>query len=93
MPDLPAPAATVGRALLASLVRHGLTALGAALVTRGIVDQGTVDGYMATAVEIVVGGLLSAGATLWGQRRAYLSHSRWAAAWAALEGRKGTANG
>lgn len=78
------PASTVGRALLASLVRHTLTIAGTALVTRGLVDQGTVDGYMTTAVEMVVGAILAAGAAAWGQRRAYLSHTRWAAAWAAL---------
>ena len=84
MPDIPAPAATAARALLASLVRHFLTALGTALVTRGAVDQGAVDGYMATAVEMVVGALIVAGATGWGQLRAWLSHGRFAAAWAAL---------
>jgi hypothetical protein len=84
MPDLPAPAATAARALLASLVRHVLTAIGTALVTRGWVDQGAVDGYMATAVEMVVGVLLAGGSLAWGQVRAYLSHTRWQRAWDAL---------
>ena len=87
MVDTPAPAATVARALLASLVRHALTVAGTALVTRGLVDQGTVDGYMATAVEMVVGALIVAGSTAWGQFRAFWSHTRWAAAWKALQGR------
>ena len=85
MPDTSAPAATVARALLASLVRHLLTMAGTALVTRGLVDQGTVDGIMATAVEVVVGAILVTVSTGWGQLRAYLSHTRWAAAWAALQ--------
>ena len=86
MPDTPAPAATAARALLASLVRHVLVMIGTALVTRGLVDQGTVDGYMATAVEMVVGALIVAGSTAWGQFRAFWSHTRWAAAWKALQG-------
>lgn len=57
---------------------------GSALVTRGLVDQATVDGYMATAVEIVVGALMVGGATAWRQFRAFLSPSRWAAAWMTL---------
>ncbi|MGI4730670.1 MAG: hypothetical protein ACRYFW_02845 [Janthinobacterium lividum] len=42
MPDPAAPAATVAHALLGSLAHHFLTALGTAVVTRGIVDQRTV---------------------------------------------------
>ncbi|UAK23689.1 Pam3-gp28 family putative phage holin [Sphingomonas nostoxanthinifaciens] len=84
MPDLSAPAATAVHALLASFVRHALVAAGSALVTRGIVDQGAVDGFVATMVETIVGTLMVAGATGWAQARAFLSHTRWAAAWAAL---------
>ena len=79
-----APAATVARALLGSATRHLLTAAGTALVTRGIVDQGTVDGVMPMAVEIVVGAALATFSTGWGQFRAFASHTRWARAWAAL---------
>ncbi|UAK24333.1 Pam3-gp28 family putative phage holin [Sphingomonas nostoxanthinifaciens] len=86
MSDLPAPAATAVHALLASLVRHALVAAGSALVTRGIVDQGAVDGFIATMVETIVGTLMVAGATGWAQARAFLSHTRLAAAWAALNG-------
>ncbi|MGI4731114.1 MAG: hypothetical protein ACRYFW_05115 [Janthinobacterium lividum] len=57
---------------------------GTALVTRGIVDQGTVDGVMPMAVEIVVGAVIATASTGWGQLRAYASHTRWAAAWKAL---------
>lgn len=85
MPDIPAPATTAGRALLASAVRHALTAIGSMLVTRGIVDQGAVDGFMATAVEMIVGSIIVAGATGWGQLRAFISHTRWASALAAAE--------
>ena len=86
MPDIPAPAATAARALLASAVRHTLTMAGAALVTRGLVDQGAVDGAIPTLVEVMVGTLLAAGATGWGQLRAWLAHGRFAAAWAVLNG-------
>ena len=86
MPDIPAPAATAARALLASAVRHSLTMAGAALVTRGLVDQGAVDGAIPTLVEVMVGTLLAAGATGWGQLRAWLAHGRFAAAWAVLNG-------
>ncbi|WP_404711471.1 hypothetical protein [Sphingomonas sp. MMS24-J13] len=91
MSDIPAPAATAARALLASAVRHALTAAGTALVTRGLVDQGAVDGFMATGVEMVVGALIVAGATCWGQFRAWMSHGRFAAAWAALNGEQQSA--
>ncbi|UAK24170.1 Pam3-gp28 family putative phage holin [Sphingomonas nostoxanthinifaciens] len=77
MSDLPAPVATAVHALLASLVRHALVAAGSALVTRGIVDQGAVDGFIATMVETIVGTLMVAGATGWAQARAFLSHTRW----------------
>ncbi|UAK25665.1 Pam3-gp28 family putative phage holin [Sphingomonas nostoxanthinifaciens] len=65
-----APAATAVHALLASLVRHALVAAGSALVTRGIVDQGSVDGFIATMVETIVGTLMVAGAADSGRRRA-----------------------
>jgi hypothetical protein len=84
MPNTPTPANTAARALLGALVRHMLTAAGTALVTRGIVDQGTVDGVIPMAVEEIVGALIVSGAVGWGQLRAYASHTRWAAAWAAL---------
>ncbi|MGI3904190.1 MAG: hypothetical protein ACRYF1_27295, partial [Janthinobacterium lividum] len=68
--------------------RHALTAVGTALVTRGIVDQGTVDGVMPMAVEIVVGAVIATASTGWGQLRAYASHTRWAAAWKALRSKE-----
>ena len=96
MTDVPTPAPAIARAaliarvraaalaMLGAAVRHVLTIAGAALVTRGFVDQGTVDGYMPTAIEIVVGALLAGGGIAWSQLRAYASHTRLANAWAAL---------
>lgn len=71
-------------ALLGSLVRHLLTVAGTALVTRGLVDQGTVDGIIPMAGEEIVGALIVGAALGWSQLRAFLSHTRLAAAWAAL---------
>lgn len=39
------------------IIRHLLTALGGVLVTKGVVDSGTV--------EAVVGGLLAIGGAVW----------------------------
>lgn len=71
-------------ALLGSLTRHLLTAIGTALVTRGAVDQGTLDGIVPMAAEEIAGGALFLVGIGWGQVRAFLSHTRWARAWAAL---------
>lgn len=76
--------ADAARAMLGSLVRHLLTAIGTALVTRGLIDQGAVDGIIPMAVEVLVGAILAAAATGWGQLRAFLSHTRLAKAWADL---------
>jgi hypothetical protein len=96
MTGVPTPAADAARtilrtriraaaaAMLGVLVRHMLTAIGTALVTRGLVDKGTVDGIIPMAVEEIVGALIVGAAIGWGQLRAYASHTRWAAAWAAL---------
>lgn len=84
MPDLPAPAETAVRALLASAVRHALVVAGTALVTRGIVDQGVVDGAIPTLVETIVGTLLVAGATGWAQLRAWLAHDHLTTLWLAV---------
>jgi hypothetical protein len=73
-----------GRALLGAAIRHLLVAIGAALVTRGWIDQGHVDGVIPMAVEVGVGAVFALVGFGWGQVRAFLSHTRWAAAWAAL---------
>ena len=80
----PAPAATAARAILAAIVRSILKIVGTALVTRGLVDQGTIDGALPMLAETIVGAALVAGASAWSIVRAYLSHTRWAAAWRAL---------
>ena len=40
---------------LTSLIRHGLTALGALLVPKGIIDQDTADQMVAGNTDIVLG--------------------------------------
>ena len=40
---------------LTSLIRHGLTALGALLVAKGIIDQETADQMVAGNTDIVLG--------------------------------------
>ena len=40
---------------LTSLIRHGLTALGALLVAKGIIDQDTADQMVAGNTDIVLG--------------------------------------
>jgi hypothetical protein len=85
-PDAPAPAATAARAILAAVVRHAITAAGTALVAHGYLDQATADAATSPIADEAVGALMIVGAGAWGAIRARLSHTRWAAAWAALQG-------
>lgn len=84
MSDAAAPAATAARAIIGALVRSLLKVLGAALVTRGLVDQGTIDGAVPMLVETIVGAVLVGAASGWSVGRAWLVHTRWARAWRAL---------
>jgi len=47
--------------IIGSILRHGLSALGAYLVAKGYVDADTIGGL----VEQAVGGLLAAGTVGW----------------------------
>lgn len=71
--------------MLGVLVRSLLKIAGTALVTRGIIDQGTVDGLMATLAEAILGGLMIGAGNAWSLVHALFEHSRWARAWAALQ--------
>jgi len=86
MTDIPAPAATAARAILGTLARTGLKIVGTALVTRGVIDQGTADGVVPMLAEEVVGLICVGAGSLWSVARARLTHTRFAAAWRALNG-------
>lgn len=86
MTEITAPAATVARAIAGALVRSLLKIAGTALVTRGLVDQGTVDGAIPMLAEEIAGSLLVAAASGWSVARAAITHTRFAAAWRALRG-------
>ncbi len=86
MPDAPAPAATAARAIAAALIRHAITAAGTALVAHGYVDQGTVNDAVSPIADEVLGVAVVVASAGWSVVRAHLTHSRWAAAWAALNG-------
>lgn len=86
MSDLPAPVATAARAIAGAIVRSLLKIAGTALVTRGLVDQGTVDGAIPMLAEEIVGSLIVAAASGWSVVRAAITHTRFAAAWRALRG-------
>ena len=47
--------------IIGSILRHGLSALGAYLVAKGYVDADTIGGL----VEQALGGLLAAGTVAW----------------------------
>ena len=47
--------------IIGSILRHGLSALGAYLVTKGYLDANSVSGI----VEQLVGGILAAGTIGW----------------------------
>ena len=86
MSEISAPAATAARAITGAVVRSLLKILGTALVTRGLVDQGTVDGAIPMLAEEIAGSLLVAAASGWSVVRAAITHTRFAAAWRALRG-------
>ncbi|WP_010186029.1 Pam3-gp28 family putative phage holin [Sphingomonas sp. PAMC 26605] len=86
MSEISAPAATVWRAIAGAVVRSLLKIVGTALVTRGLVDQGTVDGAIPMLAEEIAGSLLVAVASGWSVVRAAISHTRFAAAWRAFRG-------
>jgi hypothetical protein len=86
MSEISAPAATLARAIAGAVVRSLLKVAGTALVTRGLVDQGTVDGAIPMLAEEIAGGLLVAAASGWSVVRAAITHTRLAAAWRALRG-------
>lgn len=86
MSEISAPAATVSRAIAGAVVRSLLKIVGTALVTRGLVDQGTIDGAIPMLAEEIAGGLLVAAASGWSVARAAIAHTRFAAAWRALRG-------
>lgn len=46
-----------------SLVRHGLSGLGAVLIAKGLAEPSAVEGLINSSVE-VVGGVISAGAAI-----------------------------
>lgn len=84
--DAPAPAATAARAILASQIRHALIILGTLAISRGVATQGQVDAIEPALVDYLVGIALALAGTIWSVATARLSHSRWAVAWAALQG-------
>lgn len=86
MSEISAPAATAARAIAGAVVRSLLKIAGTALVTRGLVDQGTVDGAIPMFSEEIVGVLLVGAASSWSIIRAAITHTRFAAAWRALRG-------
>ena len=81
-----APAAAVARALARAMIRKGLTVLGTIAVTRGLIDQGSVDSAMGQAVEITLGALTVVGSGVWTWFATTNVHQRLAAALAALRG-------
>lgn len=95
MPDtpdlLPSAGGTAARAIAGTMIRTGLKMIGTALVTRGLVDQGTVDGVIPTLSEELVGVLMLAGGAGWGFVRAWFAHQRFWAAKEALEDAKAAA--
>ncbi len=80
MSDASAPAATAARAIAAALLRHALTAAGAALVAHRYVDQTTADSAVGPIGDYVLGAGLTLGATGWSAIRAHAVHWRWIAA-------------
>jgi len=80
------PSSTAARAVLGALARKGLAIAGTALVTRGFVDQSTMDGAIPLVAEQLVGAALVGGATLWSLVRARITHTRFARAWSILIG-------
>lgn len=81
---LTAPAATAMRAVLGAIVRHCLTFAGTALVAHGFADEATAKAAVPPIAEFLVGGIVILVAACWSAGRAWLSHTRWAAAWAVL---------
>ena len=82
--DADDPTSTVERAIIGVAVRSLLKIVGTALVTRGLTDQGTVDGIMATLVEAIVGATMIGAGSAWSVVRVLFEHSRWAKRWQAL---------
>jgi hypothetical protein len=89
MTSVPTPASLAVRAFLAAVLRHLITLAGAALVARGIVDEGTARAAVEPIVAYLVGALLILAGTLWSGLRS-VTHARLRAAWAALTGEEPT---
>lgn len=84
--DAPAPAATAARAIALAVLRHLITAAAMALVAHGYLDQVAARGAIEPLAEQLLGLLIAAASAGWSAIAARLSHGRWAAAWAALNG-------
>ncbi|WP_404713630.1 hypothetical protein [Sphingomonas sp. MMS24-J13] len=87
MSDIPAPAETAARALLASATRHALIIVGTWLISHGALDAKVVDDATGPIVDAIVGTIMVGGAMAWDQIRAAIAHRRFArpwSAWAAL---------
>jgi hypothetical protein len=77
-------ASTAARAIAGALARHALTLTGAYLVHHGWVEEGIVNSAVSPLADYAVGGAIVVSSASWGAVRAWWSHTRWAAAWAAL---------
>ena len=77
------PAATAAKGIAAALLRHALTAGGAALVAHRYVDQATADSAVGPIGDYVLGAALTLGSAGWGVIRARAAHWRWVQAWTA----------
>lgn len=86
MPDVPTPAGTAARAILLAILRHIITAAAMALVAHGYLDEATANGAVGPIAEQLVGVSIAMVSASWSALSARLSHSRLAAAWAALNG-------
>lgn len=86
MTEIPAPAATAARAIAGAVLRHALTIAGTALVARGYVDQETAHNAVPPIADYLVGAAMATASASWAGLRAWFAHTRFAAAWAALNG-------
>ncbi|USI71603.1 hypothetical protein [Sphingomonas morindae] len=84
MPELTAPAATASRAILGALARKAITIAGTALISHGLVDQGTVDAATGPIADYLVGAGLILASGAWSIARARITHTRFANAWRKL---------
>ena len=81
-----APAATAVKGIAAAALRHAVTAAGVALAARGVIDAQTASRATGPIVEGMMGVAAACGAAGWSMLRAWITHSRYAVAWARLTG-------